>query len=343
MKTPLTPFILLFCFLFHGTTSAKELQAQASVQLRGAIKASEDISGIAKLGLFLTIGSDEAASKRSVENVVQLLKKISKDRYKVYHDIVLFKGNDKDGPEMDIEGLATDGEMLYVVGSHSAIRKRVKKSRDYKVNRKTFLANGITHEKNRDWLYRLKIDEQGKTTDRQRISLRPIIQHNGVLKTFQNLPGKENGINIEGVAVKGKWLYLGFRSPVLRKNYVPVMKLKFADPDKTHELLYLNLGGRGIRDITRVSDGFLIVAGPSGEGPASYQLYHWDGRDMVPGKDRSKQDTGKAKLLGEIRPPKDGKAEGITVLGEQTTAYEIVIVYDGIKNGGAQRFKVRKP
>ncbi|MCP4409210.1 MAG: DUF3616 domain-containing protein [Gammaproteobacteria bacterium] len=343
MMIHLTSFLVLFYFLFHSTISAKELQAQAPVQLRGEIKAAEDLSGIAQLGPFLAIGSDEAASKRGAENVIQLLEKVSTDRYQVRHDIMLFKGNDKDGPEMDIEGLAADGEILYVIGSYSAKRKRVKKSRDYKANRKTFSAKGISHEKNRDWLYRLRIDGQGKTMERQRISLRHIIRHNGVLKTFQHLPSKENGIDIEGIAVRGKWLYLGFRSPVLRRNYVPVMKLKFTDPDQTHELLYLNLDGRGIRDITRVSDGFLIIAGPPGEGPASYQLYHWDGRDMVPGKDRAKKDTGKATLLGEICPPKNGKAEGITIVEEQTTTYEIIIVYDGIKNGSAQRFRVRKP
>lgn len=144
----------------------------------------------------------------------------------------------------------------------------------------------IKNESSRDWLYRVKIDSKGRDSGKQRITLRQILKNDRVLQSFSNIPGKENGVDIEGVAVKDDWLYLGFRGPVFRDNDVPVMKLKFDEPEGTYQLLYVQLGGRGIRDITSVSDGFLIVAGPVGDGPASFQLYHWNGRDVIPGKDR---------------------------------------------------------
>ena len=87
---------------------------------------------------------------------------------------------------------------------------------------------------------------------------------------------KENGVHIEGIAVKGGVLYLGFRDPVFRDTYVPVMTRKFDDPADTHDLLFVRLGGRGLRSLACVSDGFLNIAGPVGDGPGSYQLYHWD-------------------------------------------------------------------
>jgi len=37
------------------------------------------------------------------------------------------------------------------------------------------------------------------------------------------------------------------------------------------------------------------------------------------------------------------KAEGITVVVENASAYDVIIVYDGSKNGGAPRFRVSKP
>jgi hypothetical protein len=320
-----------------------KLRSVASVSFKGTILGPEDISGIAKVGPFLVIGSDEATGPDETQNHIQLLKKISNDHYEVHRDIHLFDGNKKDGKEMDIEGIAAVGEWVYVVGSHSFKRKRIKEKRKYTSNLKTLLADEIEHEKNRNWLYRLRIDAQGQAYDTQRIRLRKLISEDGVLRLFHNIPSKENGVDIEGIAAAGEWLYLGLRSPVLRNNYVPVIKLKFNDPEGTYELLYVNLGGRGIRDITTVSDGFLIVAGPLGDGPASYQLYHWDGRDTVPGKDRVKADIGVTRLLGEISPPANSKAEGIVVLQEQANHYELIIVYDGIDRGGAQRFNVARP
>ena len=106
--------------------------------------------------------------------------------------------------------------------------------------------------------------------------------------------------------------------------------------------MYINSGGRGIRDITRVSDGFLIVAGPVGDGPASYQLYHWDGKDTVPGKDIAAKNIGKLCLLGEIWRPNGSKVEGIVVLQEKKTSYELIFVYDGVEKEGAQLFHVLK-
>ena len=152
----------------------------------------------------------------------------------------------------------------------------------------------------------------------------------------------ENGVDIEGIAVKEEWLYLGFRGPVFRGNYVPVMKLKFEEPQDTYELLYVQLGGRGCRDIVSVSDGFLIVAGPIGDGSASYELYHWDGKDTIIGKDRADGDIGKLELLGEIPTPDKGKAEGLAIVEEESTHYDLIIVYDGVEDNVAQCFRVDK-
>jgi hypothetical protein len=69
--------------------------------------------------------------------------------------------------------------------------------------------------------------------------------------------------------------------------------------------------------------GFLILTGPVGDGPGSYQLYHWDGKDILPGSDH----VGQVSLLCEIRPPREGKAEGIVVLEETDTWYDLIIVY----------------
>ncbi len=343
MKCIFSIFIAFIVTLLGNVSLGEELQPLAPVTFSGEIIASEDVSAIAKIGSFLVIGSDEGGGEDENENFIQLLKNVADNRYEVQRNIFLFKGNEEDGGnEMDIEGIATEGDAVYVIGSHSSRRKRIKEEKKYQTNRKLFRDKKIDDAKNRDWLYRLTLDAQGKDAAKEKTSLRGIIKKDEVLKTFSDIPSKENGIDIEGIAAKDGWLYVGFRGPVFRENYVPVMKLNFDDPKGTYELLYVNLGGRGIRDITSVSDGFLIVAGPVGDGPASYQLYHWDGKDSISGKDRSVEDLGKLSVLAELWRPQNAKAEGIVVLQEQKAAYDIIIVYDGVQKEAVQRFHVPK-
>jgi hypothetical protein len=52
---------------------------------------------------------------------------------------------------------------------------------------------------------------------------------------------------------------------------------------------------------------------------------------MITGKDQNAADKGKVQLLGEIQPPATGKAEGIVVMQEEATHYQLIIVFDGIK------------
>ncbi len=44
---------------------------------------------------------------------------------------------------------------------------------------------------------------------------------------FTKIPGKENGIDIGGVAAKGDRVFVGFRAPVLRENWVPILAFDF--------------------------------------------------------------------------------------------------------------------
>ena len=346
MKTLFVNIVAVVCILVSNTSYGQKLQPlTCTVKLPDGILEAEDVSAIARFGSFLVVGSDEDVGKDDHKNYIQLLKKGVDDCYEVHSNILLFEGNNTEGPEMDIEGLAVEGKYIYVVGSHSSKRKKVNEDKKSKKNREHFHADNIEDERNRDWLYRLRIDSQGNEVAREQITLREIIKRDAVLKTFSNIPSKENGVDIEGLAVKDEWLYIGFRGPVFRENYVPVMKLQFDDPKGTYDLLYIELGGRGIRGMTSVSDGYLIVAGPVGDGPASYQLYHWDGKDVIPGKDLETADIGKTRLLGDIIPPKNGKSEGVVVIDEEDTLYHLIIVYDGVENNDhiMQRFRVAKP
>ncbi len=185
--------------------ASETLQPVAVVDL-GEVKAREDVSSIAKVGNFLVVGADEGVGPKENENIIQILREVEDNRYQVLHDILLFKGKKEDGKEMDIEGLAVEGDTVFVIGSHSAVRSRAKEDKSHKKNRKTFRDKKIEQPESRDWLYRIILDAQGQELVKNKVSLRDLIDDDAVLKTFSAIPSKENGIDIEGIAVRGESL-----------------------------------------------------------------------------------------------------------------------------------------
>jgi Protein of unknown function (DUF3616) len=304
-----------------------ELQPTGKVEFTGDIKKSKDISALCLVGEFLVIGADEG-------NKIQILKRDG-DHYGLVRDVVL----DDSAKEIDVEGIACDGNTVYVVGSHSWKRESVKDNNTYKDNRELIAA--IQPEPSRDRVFKFTVDSEGNTSAIEKTSLRAILDQDKVLHPFSRVPSKENGIDIEGLAFHQGLLYAGSRGPVLRDNYVPVLTFQFATPVVQANLLFVNLGGRGIRDLAAVQGGFLVLAGPVGDGPGSYQVYFWNGQDCLPGR-RDAGEVGQCRLLGEVRVEPEAKAEGITVVAESASVYEVIIVYDGSKNGDATRFRMPK-
>jgi len=313
---------------------ASPAMASGTFNLHGTIHAERDISAAAFLGELLVIGADEAVGHDNNENYIQLLKREGND-YHLSSEILVYKGNKERGRELDIEGIATEGNHIFVVGSHALARKRIKPQADHKKNLKRLAT--IKMEPGRKQLFRLTLDSTNSVIKRERTSLAEIISNDPILSPFAAIPSKENGIDIEAVAAKNGQLYLGFRGPVLRGGYVPVMQLQFDKPKESYRLHYLNLGGRGIRDMATVSDGFLILAGPVGDEALSYQLLHWNGHDTLPGSS-----NGQLKLLDEINSPAGGKAEGIAVSGTTDLFYNIIVVFDGIKGGTPRHYTINR-
>lgn len=144
-------------------------------------------------------------------------------------------------------------------------------------------------------------------------------------------------MDIEGIAADGEQIYLGFRGPVLRENYVPIMVTTFDNP-QDYELRFVRMGGRGVRDITKVEDGFLIIGGPVEDGDSSYELYFWDGANKISGNGKEYPEL---ESLGQIKTA-DAKAEGITVIEETKTDYLAIIVFDSLKNGKPSLYRIGK-
>lgn len=333
-------FLLVIVAMMIGMTThprravAAELQRLADVVFRGEIRFPDNLSAVGALdgGRLLVVAADEGP-------VVQVLKRTGPDEYALHETIPLIDGA-KDDDEIDIEGIACSGTAVYVVGSHSRKRSLLKPDKTQKANRKRLAEN--LREPLREKVFCFELDASGRLASPIRTtSLRPRLERDEMLSPFLAIPGKENGIDIEGIGLAPEGLLAGFRSPVFREGFAPALFFAFDRPE-SGRLVFVPLGGRGIRDVLRVSDGYLLIGGPVNDEPVSFELYHWDGRDGVPGKDVDL--TTSVRPLGQIPLPQPAaKAEGLALLAESPQDFELLVVFDGVAEHNAARFRAARP
>jgi hypothetical protein len=298
------------------------------VKIDGDVYKDEDISAVIAVGPFLVIASDERSS-------IQVLREVERGRsYRAgkpvqLADEALVRLADDEKIELDLEGLAVDGQTLYVLGSHSRKRSRVRKDdtgRSLSENRRRMER---THaEDARNWLFQVRLDDKGAIDLAQvrRTSLRGPILADPILGRFWSIPGKENGVDIEAIAVHQNALFVGFRSPVLRRNWVPVLVFEFDGLPKT-TTRFVNLDGLGVRGLETVEDRLLLLAGPAGDAGGEFFIYLWDGREMLPGKHGPEAELS---CLGRIKPFPGGSPESIARIATTETSWEVLIAFDGV-------------
>lgn len=216
--------------------------------------------------------------------------------------------------EADIEGIACDGKYLWVAGSHSLRRKQPKDDDGAKKAYKRLAS--VSADGNRYLLARIPIVEEGdgytlvretgsKNKPRYAAILRGDAHSNeltALLKQdehfgpFLAIPGKDNGFDIEGLAVAGKHLLLGLRGPVLR-GWAAIIEVALVEDEqpstlrlgpvgKNGELYrkhFLDLRGLGIRDLCVQGNDLLILAGPTMDLDGPVVLYRWPGGVQLEG------------------------------------------------------------
>lgn len=298
------------------------------VALNGEIDAATDLSGVAVIGDFLVLGADEG-------HQIQML---SRAKDKQTWRLVRKKALAKQDQETDIEAIAYGDGHLYVVGSHSVRRRLVREDLSSRRNRERMLE--LRSDASRNRLYRLAFDAStGKLGKPSALDLSKRLRKDPLLRSFCGIPSKENGIDIEGLAYRDGRLAVGFRGPVLRDNYVPVMLLEFDRP-KHYELLFVRLKGQGIRDLVALQSGYLILSGPMNDSPGPFRLWWWDGQDQVPGKDRQ---PAPAIELGEVTTPGGAKAEGLALLSQDAHSAEVIVIYETTTSAQAVSMELRLP
>lgn len=239
-------------------------------------------------------------------------------------------GNTKFG-EIDAEGAAYSNGTFYLTGSHGVSRKKAEFNPSsffvfrFPVDPKTGIPPFAVSAEH--------VAAEIARTDRLREA---IVSAPGPVGDYAEKPlgKKHGGANIEGLAVIGERIYFGFRGPSKGgKAYIMDVDADAlfsggALDRKVHEV---GLGkNTGIRDLAAVSGGLLILSGPV-QKKGDYAIHHLDLR----GDSLSKLQTLKM-------PEKDAKAETLLLLGETDTVYDVLVMYDGIADGGPREYRLSR-
>ncbi len=270
-----------------------------------------------------------------------------------------------EAPEADIEGLDYADGYLWLVGSHSLKRRKAKAGTSVAKNQKR-LAD-VSTDGNRYLLARVPVvfDAAGLPTlvavagegrDRRHAArlqgndegdeLTHALADDPHLGPFLAIPGKDNGFDIEGLAVTPDGhVLLGLRGPVLR-GWAVVLEVALApdpaDPTVLHlqpigpdgalfRKHFVQLRGLGIRDMLRDGADLLLLAGPTMDLDAPVTVFRWRGgaapqAESVVFADDSQLTpvldvpTSRTSRLGTDR------AEGICRLTDDPT--RLLVVYD---------------
>jgi len=252
--------------------------------------------------------------------------------------------------EVDIEGMAVQGDHLWLVGSHARTRdkpdlnkgaeKSIEKLEDTdpNPNRWTLARIPLVEGDGGRALSRsLPGSDAGvawlPATEKESIVL-TALRDDKHLSDFLKLPAKENGFDIEGLAIRDDRLLIGLRGPVLR-GWAIVLELKIdaegselrlrpiGPKDRPYRKHFLNLEGCGVRDLCFAGNDLLVLAGPTMALDGAIRLHRWQMPDGT--ADTITDEDGCRAVLDVPWRRGADRAEGIVML---PAANELLVVYD---------------
>lgn len=261
--------------------------------------------------------------------------------------------------EADIEGLASDGKYLWLIGSHSLKGKQPRPDDGVKKAHKRLCS--ISADGNRYLLARIPVTKQdGEYTLMKELRKKDKVRTAAMLRTdehgneltallrddehfgpFLSIPGKDNGFDIEGIAVVGTHLLLGLRGPVLR-GWAAIIEVAVVD-DTEHGWMrlapvsddgkmvrkhFLNLDGLGVRDLCVQGKDILILAGPTMDLDGPVYIYRWVG-GATPAKDTVVPSDCLERVLALPYGQGVDHPEGISLYCDKDGGDdEVLVVYD---------------
>jgi hypothetical protein len=319
-----------------------------------------DLSAIARTGNTLWAGFDEGA------HIERLFYNVETEEYGQHTSYALSDFFDLAGDnngEVDIEGLCTEGNYLWVIGSHSS--KRDSPDADDDVEDGFAALADLNEDENRYLLGRIPMLREHTSGEHHlyascpdpdnpkkflRAACLPFGDNSSQLidalaedehfSRFLTIPCKENGFDIEGLEVIGDRIFIGLRGPVLSSYAVILevqvketnngdLKLKKIGPDgERYRKHFVHLQGMGIRELAVREGNIYILAGPTMDCDGTMVI--WRLKNGFPEKNSLHTPESSelervmdVVLASETEYGKD-KAEGLCPL----SGNEMLVVYD---------------
>jgi hypothetical protein len=300
---------------------------------------------------YLWLGSDETST-------IERLSLFDPDKFTDHQQFRVAEFISLPAPEedeIDIEGLAYTDYYLWFVGSHSYKRKKTKPENTDTKNSKRLAK--VESEPNRYLLGRIPMID-GKLFSSCPHPEKPGVQLNAAKLEVMNqgnllmaaladdahlglfikaeIPGKDNGFDVEGIGIYQNRIFMGLRGPVLRGWAVVVeieledstpglMRLKqIGEANELYKKHFIWLNGLGIRDLHIDGKDLLILAGPTMDLDGPVHVYCWKNGVNSQENGFSKPDFVQDIPYGN----REEHAEGMTLFEDVAGIPSILVVYD---------------
>lgn len=278
---------------------------------------ADSLSAVVVVGNCLWVASDEATSIERLSSSDGVT--FNNHRSFPLNDLIDLPAQETEfDQEIDIEGLDHHDSYLWLIGSHSIKRKKVDKDGTTQKRIKKLAKTEI--KGNRFILARIPLLATDEPASQQPVrsiedpnkpertlsagQLEGDLESNALTNairqaengrgdlhfaSFLTIPGKDNGFDIEGLAVSGERIFIGLRGPVLRGwagilevsiNEAGPARLNLRDigPDgRQYKKHFLDLGGLGVRSLGVDGEDLLILAGPTMNLDGPVAVFRWRG------------------------------------------------------------------
>ena len=225
----------------------------------------------------------------------------------------------KGNPEVDVEGAAQVGDMVYWIASHG-------RNRDGEVrpSRQRFFATRIIGKDQP----RLELMGQPYANLLRDLIADPQFAQFELEEAAGKAPTKKNALNIEGLCSRPDGtLLIAFRNPVPKKKALLIPLLNPGEitqkggRPKFGPAIQLGLDGNGVRDLVQRDGKYYMIAGAR-DGGHDFQLYRWNG-------------TAQAELLHEWKA-RTFNPEAILALPGRSNEFLILSDDGGLKVNGEE-------
>lgn len=223
--------------------------------------------------------------------------------------------------EVDLEGAARVGDVLYWIGSHA--RNKNGKRRP---ERQRLMGLRVSQEEGD---VQLTPVAGPVSTLMEQLTAAPGLRPFDLAAAAELSPEAPGGLNIEGLAATAEGgLWIGFRSPVPDAQALLVPLLNPAEvlnqkPARWGDPARVDLGGKGIRDLVWTGREYFILAGSPDDGGRT-KLMRWGG-------------AGQAAVPIKVPGLKDLNPEALVVFGTPEKPRLLILSDDGNRKSNETR------